>query len=157
MIAPEKLAPEIVAGMDLGSVVASLPGADANVSDQPAPPETPRPLRPGELKYRLTLLLFPSILLVFVALYVANLTAGAEPEMALLQAGGASMILAVLARVAIGIVASDQHRLSDREIVALARAGALKEQIKAAQRAGDDTDAAQAPQAGSTAGDGGKE
>jgi hypothetical protein len=115
------------------------------------------PLRPGELKYRLTVLLFPSILLVFVALYVSSLTSGAEPEMALLLAGGASVILAVLARIGIGILASDHHTLSDREIVALARAGALTEQIKATPRDAADSAAAPAPQAGSAAADGGKE
>ena len=44
--------------------------------------------RPGELKWRLTSILYPSILLIFVALYVSSLASGIEPEMALLQETG---------------------------------------------------------------------
>ena len=88
--------------------------------------------RPGELKYRLTLFLFPSILLVFVALYVTSLASGVMPEMALLRAGGASMVLAVLARVAVSILGDESRALlNEQQIVAQARTEALKERLLA--------------------------
>jgi len=88
---------------------------------------------PGELRWRLTTLLFPSILLVFVAFYVATLAAGVEPELALFEAGGASLVLAVLARIAVGIL-GDETRLvlNDSQIVAMARNGAVRDYLASA-------------------------
>lgn len=85
---------------------------------------TAKAQRPGELKWRLTSILYPSILLIFVALYVSSLASGIEPEIALLRAGGASLVLAVLARVAVGIIADETRLvLNDSQIVAMARSG----------------------------------
>ncbi|MGE3272340.1 MAG: hypothetical protein AB7P40_26565 [Chloroflexota bacterium] len=87
-----------------------------------------RAQRPGELKWRLTMILYPSILLIFVALYVSSLAAGTAVEMALLQSGGASLVLAVLARVAVGIIADETRLvLNDSQIIAMARANAIRE------------------------------
>jgi hypothetical protein len=58
----------------------------------------PAPTRP------LTDYLFPIVLAVFLTLYVMGLAAGTEPEMALLRATGGALLLAVLGRVARGIV-----------------------------------------------------
>jgi hypothetical protein len=152
MIASDRLAPDFTPDSDVDAMLASAAEQAAVAGATPRAPHT------GELTYRLTLLLFPTILLIFVALYVTSLASGAEPEMALLQAGGASVVLAILARIAIGILGSDhQPGLSDREIAALFRAGALREQMMATKSAGADTDAEHTTQAGSTAGDGGKE
>jgi hypothetical protein len=52
----------------------------------------------------LTDYLFPMVLVVFLALYVMGLAAGTAPEMALVRAGGCGLLLAVLGRVARGIV-----------------------------------------------------
>src|SRR5581483_10932197 len=92
----------------------------------------PRSPQPGELKYRLTLFLFPSILLVFVALYVTSLASGVAPEMGLLRAGGASLVLAILARAAISILGDDtQAVLTEQQIRALSRSDALKNKLLA--------------------------
>lgn len=72
----------------------------------------------AELKQRLTTFLFPSLLLVFVALYVTALASGAPPEMALLRSGGAGVVLAVLGRVALGIV-NDEETLTINELTLL--------------------------------------
>lgn len=48
----------------------------------------------------------PSILLIFVALYVVGVISGAEPEYALLRAGLAALLLAGLSRVAFAILAN---------------------------------------------------
>jgi hypothetical protein len=58
-------------------------------------PATTRPL---------TDYLFPLVLMVFLTLYVMGLAAGTEPEMALIRAAGGGLLLAVLGRVARGIV-----------------------------------------------------
>jgi hypothetical protein len=57
-----------------------------------------------EVTRRLINLVFPAILLVFVALYVLSLGAGNAPELAMFRAGGASVLLAVLARLGIRII-----------------------------------------------------
>lgn len=49
-------------------------------------------------------LLFPFILTVFVALYVVGLLVGTAPEIALLRAGAAGVLLAVLGRLARGLL-----------------------------------------------------
>jgi hypothetical protein len=87
----------------------------------------------GELKYKLTMLIFPAILLLFVALYVASLASGIDPEVGLFRAGGASLVLAILARAAVGII-GDETRLvlNDRQIVALARSGAVRNYLDGA-------------------------
>ena len=79
----------------------------------------------ADLKQRLTTFLFPSLLLVFVALYVTSLASGATPELALLRSGGAGVVLAVLGRVALGIV-NDEETLAINEL-------ALLEQTMAAE------------------------
>ena len=71
-----------------------------------------------ELKQRLTTFLFPSLLLVFVALYVTSLASGTTPEMALMRSGGAAVVLAVLGRVALGII-NDEETLAINEITLL--------------------------------------
>jgi hypothetical protein len=48
--------------------------------------------------------LFPVLLLVFLGLYVAGILAGVEPEFAMLRAGLASVILAIVGRFAIGML-----------------------------------------------------
>lgn len=94
---------------------------------------TAKAQRPGELKWRLTSILYPSILLIFVALYVSSLASGAEPEIALLRAGGASLVLAVLARVAVGIIADETRLvLNDSQIVAMARSGGVRDYLSKA-------------------------
>lgn len=114
----------------------------------------------SELKQRLNLLLFPSILLIFVALYVTSLAAGIEPEMGLLQAGGVSVVLAVLGRAAVGIL-GDETRLvmNDAQIIAMARSGAVRDYLAqtSAQTSGGDASAdteqpARAAQAASVGG-----
>jgi hypothetical protein len=120
----------------------------APADDGPAAPPgsalaAPRPSQPGELKYRLTLFLFPSILLVFVALYVTSLASGVAPEVGLLRAGGASVVLAILARVAISILGDDTRMIvSESQIRALAQSDALKEKLLAglAERDAQDAD-----------------
>ncbi|MCC7370289.1 MAG: hypothetical protein IT306_17830 [Chloroflexi bacterium] len=119
--------------------------------------------RPNELKWRLTSILYPSILLIFVALYVSGLVSGVEPEMALLSAGGASLVLAVLARVAVGIIADEKRLvLNDSQIVAMARSGAVREYLSNAgldpQAPASPKPAAEQPStAAKSAGPGGKE
>jgi hypothetical protein len=116
--------------------------------------ETTQKPNPSELKQRLNGLLFPSILLIFVALYVTSLAAGVEPEMGLLQAGGVSVVLAVLGRAAVGIL-GDETRLvlNDAQIIAMARSGAVREYLdQSGNDADDDTEqptaSAQAARAG---------
>ena len=83
-----------------------------------------------DLKQRLTTFLFPSLLLIFVALYVTSLASGATPELALLRSGGAAVVLAVLGRVALGIV-NDEETLAINEL-------ALLEQTMAREAAAGD-------------------
>src|SRR4051794_38035078 len=87
-------------GASDAAVKQALAGLSAH---QAATPATP----PGELKYKLTMLLFPAILLVFVALYVSSLASGIDPEVGLFRAGGAALVLAVIGRVAIGIIGDE--------------------------------------------------
>jgi len=121
------------AAADVARAEAARAAHAASFLDLPTPdvPDAPA-RRPGELKYRLTLFLFPSILLVFVALYVTSLASGVLPEMALLRAGGASVVLAVLARVAVSILGDESRTLlNEQQIVAQARSEALKEKLLA--------------------------
>ena len=55
---------------------------------------------------RLAALMLPIVLLVFVGLYVASLLAGREPEIGMLQAGTASIVLAFIGRTAVRILES---------------------------------------------------
>jgi hypothetical protein len=121
-----------------------------------------KPLIPGELKYKLTMMLFPAILLVFVALYVASLASGIDPEVGLFRAGGVSLVLAIIGRMAIGIL-GDETRLvlNDQQIAAMARSGSVRDYLAAAT-AGQDGDTPGAagteqPAATQTRGFGGKE
>jgi hypothetical protein len=122
----------------------------------------PEPPTPAEFKWRMTILLFPSILLVFVAFYVTSLASGTEPEVALFRAGGASIVLAVLARVAVGIL-GDESRLvlNDNQIVAMARTGPVRDYLSGSddeQGQAHDSDVTRQPTtAAQTAGTGGKE
>jgi hypothetical protein len=122
----------------------------------------PKPVNPAEMRYRMTVMIFASILLLFVALYVTSLAAGVEPEVALFRAGGACVVLAVLARVAVGIL-SDETRLvlNDRQIVAMARPGGVDAYLSdSTGEHGADRDAAgieQPSSAAQAAGTGGKE
>ena len=125
---------------------------------------TAKAQRPGELKWRLTSVLYPSILLIFVALYVSSLASGTEPEMALLQSGGASLVLAVLARVAVGIIADETRLvLNDSQIVAMARSNGVRDYLSKAGIDSPDYPAAspsgieQPSTAAQAAGSGGKE
>lgn len=47
---------------------------------------------------------FPALLFVFPGLYVAGLSAGVEPEFAMLRAGLASLVLALVGRFATGML-----------------------------------------------------
>ena len=85
------------------------------------------------LKQRLTTFLFPSLLLIFVALYVTSLASGAAPEMALLRSGGAAVVMAVLGRVALGIV-NDEETLAINELSLLEQT--MAEQTMAASLVG---------------------
>jgi hypothetical protein len=115
---------------DPASDVAMLETVDRIAAHQ----ELPSPVPTGELKYKLTMLIFPAILLVFVALYVSSLASGIDPEVGLFRAGGACLVLAVLARVAVGII-GDETRLilNDRQIVAMARSGAVRDYLTGAE------------------------
>jgi hypothetical protein len=124
-------------------------------------PVAARPLIPGELKYKLTMLLFPAILLVFVALYVASLASGIDPEVGLFRAGGISLVLAIIGRMAIGIL-GDETRLvlNDQQIVAMARSGAVRDYLAAAAGQNGDTPGGagtEQPATTQTRGVGGKE
>ena len=136
--------------------VASLEPADPSLEGPVAPPGSalaaPKPPQPGEMKYRLTLMLFPSILLVFVALYVTSLASGVAPEMGLLQAGGASVVLAVLARVAISILGDDTRSvMNEQQIRSLAQSEALREKLLASLNERDaEVAAADAPATNAT-------
>ena len=92
-------------------------------------------MSPHELKQRLTTFLFPSLLLVFVALYVTSLASGTTPEMALMRSGGAAVVLAVLGRVALGII-NDEETLAINEITLLHQTMAAE----ALAAAGDEAD-----------------
>jgi hypothetical protein len=60
----------------------------------------------SEPSRRLVNALFPALLFVFLGLYVAGLAAGVEPELAMLRAGVASVILALVGRFALGLLDS---------------------------------------------------
>jgi len=124
----DRTAPEY----DAASSTSDDPLSDAIVQqamDRIAARQAP-PTATGELKYKLTMLIFPAILLLFVALYVSSLASGIDPEVGLFRAGGASVVLAILARVAVGII-GDETRLilNDRQIVAMARSGAVRDYL----------------------------
>ena len=113
---------------------------------------------PGETKWKLTTLVLPSVMLVFVALYVTSLAAGTEPEVALFRAGGAAVVLAVLGRVAVGILGDDSRLvLNDSQIVPMARNGAVRDYLSGADAEPGSGGAEQPSTAAQTAGAGGKE
>jgi hypothetical protein len=118
----------------------------------------PKPTPLGEMKWKLTTLILPSVMLVFVALYVTSLSAGVEPEFALLRAGGASVVLAVLGRAAVSILGDDSRLiLNDTQIVAMAQNGAVREYLSGADAEHDSDGAEQPSTAAQAAGAGGKE
>ena len=132
-------------------VQSALASLSAPVQAQKAPPI-------GEIKWRLTSMLYPAILLLFVALYVTCLGAGTEPEVALLQAGGVSVVLAVLGRLAVGILGDDTRLvLDDSQIVAMARNGAVRDYLSGSGAARDAAGAELPPTAAQAASAGGKE
>ena len=110
------------------------------------------------MKWKLTTLVLPSVMLVFVALYVTSLAAGTEPEVALFRAGGAAVVLAVLGRVAVGILGDDSRLvLNDTQIVAMARNGAVRDYLSGADAEPGSGGAEQPSTAAQMAGSGGKE
>ena len=112
---------------DDGASDATVHAALANLK---TPGTGPKPPQPGELKWKLTTLILPSVMLLFVALYVSSLSSGVEPEFALLRAGGVSVVLAVLGRAAVSILGDDSRLvLNDNQIVATARDGALPDYL----------------------------
>ena len=87
-----------------------------------------------------------------------SLSAGVEPEFALLRAGGASVVLAVLGRAAVGILGDDSRLiLNDTQIVAMAQNGAVREYLSGADAEHDSDGAEQPSTAAQAAGAGGKE
>ncbi len=58
----------------------------------------------SEPSHRLTGLLFPALLFVFLGLYIAGITAGVEPEIAMLRGGLASVALALVGRFVAGML-----------------------------------------------------
>jgi hypothetical protein len=58
----------------------------------------------AEQSERVARLLFPGILLVFLGLYTMSLMAGVEAEIGLLRAGLAGVGLAIIGRIALGIL-----------------------------------------------------
>jgi hypothetical protein len=139
----------------------AVQAALAGLASHDAPKAAKGPT-PGEIKYKLTVMLFPSILLIFVALYVTSLANKVEPEVALFWAGGAGLVLAILARAAVGILGDDSRLvLNDSQIVALARSGAGHEYLAGSgdeQGTTPDSGGADQPStAASAAGTGGKE
>ena len=118
----------------------------------------PKPPQPGYMKWKLTMLVLPSVMLIFVALYVTSLSSGVEPEFALLRAGGVSVVLAVLGRVAVSILGDDSRLvLNDNQIVAMAQDGAIPEYLSGADAERTSDDAEQPSTVAETAGAGGKE
>lgn len=55
-------------------------------------------------------LLYPAVLLVFLALYVTSLLAGTAPELALLKSGGAGLCLALVGRLALRVLEHNPTR-----------------------------------------------
>ena len=49
-------------------------------------------------------LLYPAVLLAFLALYVTSLLAGTPPELALLRSGGAGLCLALVGRLVLHVL-----------------------------------------------------
>ena len=134
---------------------ASVQAALASLATQANGPKLPRP---GELKWKLTAMVLPTVMLIFVALYVTSLAASVEPEVALFRAGGVSVVLAVLGRVAVSILGDDSRLiLNDSQIIALARTGSVHEYLSGADVELNSAGTEQPSTAAQTAGAGGKE
>ena len=141
--------------LDGGASDATVQAALASLKTQGS---GPRPPQPGYMKWKLTTLVLPAVMLLFVALYVSSLSSGVEPELALLKAGGVSVVLAVLGRVAVGILGDDSRLiLNDNQIVALAQDGPVPEYLSGvgAERGSDGAE--QPSTTAEAAGAGGKE
>ena len=137
---------------------ASNAAVQATLANLAARPEAPKAPVPGEMSWKLTAIVYPAVLLVFVALYVTSLSAGAQPEIALLQAGGAGMVLAVLGRLAVGILGDDaRFVLNDAQIAAMARSGAVHDILQGAAAEHGSGGAGQPSTAAQAASTGGKE
>lgn len=67
---------------------------------------------------RLTGWLLPAILVIFLGLYVLGIRSGMEPEMSLVQSGGAVAVLAVLARMAIAVVSVERDTTEPIDVTA---------------------------------------
>ncbi len=102
------------------------------------------------LKQRVSRFLFPSILLVFLALYVTSLASGNQPEVGLLRSGAASLVLAVLGRVALGII-GDEETLAINELALLGRATGGSSDGQATDAQVDPTAATNTPAADASA------
>jgi hypothetical protein len=110
------------------------------------------------MTWKLTAIVYPAVLLIFVALYVTSLSAGAQPEIALLQAGGVGVVLAVLGRLAVGILGDDSRLvLNDAQIAAMARSGAVHDVLQGAAAEHGSGSAGQPSTAAQAANTGGKE
>jgi hypothetical protein len=134
---------------------AAVQAALANLSSRGNGPKQPRP---GEITWKLTGLVIPAVMLIFVALYVTSLAAGVEPEVALFRAGGVSVVLAVLGRVAVSILGDDSRLiLNDSQIVAMARSGAVQQYLSVADAEHGSVGAEQPTTTAQAAGAGGKE
>lgn len=140
------------------SAHASNAAVQAALASLAARPEQPEPTLPGEMTWKLTTIIYPAVLLIFVALYVTSLSAGAQPEIALLQAGGAGVVLAVLGRLAVGILGDDSRLvLNDSQIAAMARSGAVHDILQGAAAEHGSVGAGQPSTAAQAASTGGKE
>jgi hypothetical protein len=137
---------------------ASNAAVQAALANLAARPEAPKLLTPGEMTWKLTTIVYPAVLLVFVALYVSSLSAGAQPEIALLQAGGVGVVLAVLGRLAVGILGDDFRLvLNDAQIAAMTRSGAIHDILQGAAAEHGSGISGQPSTAAPAAGTGGKE
>ena len=134
---------------------AAVQAALANLAARPEAPQLPPA---GEMTWKLTAIVYPAVLLIFVALYVTSLSAGAQPEIALLQAGGVGVVLAVLGRLAVGILGDDSRFvLNDAQIAAMARSGAVHDILQGAAAEHGSGGAGQPSTAAQAASTGGKE
>jgi hypothetical protein len=140
------------------SAHASDAAVQAALADLVARPAEQRALPPGEMTWKLTAIVYPAVLLIFVALYVTSLSAGAQPEIALLQAGGVGVVLAVLGRLAVGILGDDARLvLNDAQIAAMAHSGAVPDILQGAASEHGSGGAGQPSTAAQAASTGGKE
>jgi hypothetical protein len=63
----------------------------------------------GDLGSRVTQWALPAVAVLFVGLYAMHLLTGADPETALIQAGAAGLIVAVLIRLAVRVIENSER------------------------------------------------